>query len=89
MFLFSPQILSETFFILSRTERYMIRNVNGSSCKVAYSLFLSDFNETWISQQICENIGISDFIKIRPGGAELFHESRQTDRYEEANSRFS
>jgi hypothetical protein len=28
-------------------------------------------------------------MKIRPEGAELFHTDRQTDRYDEANSRFS
>jgi hypothetical protein len=33
-FLFSLQLLSETFLILSRTERDMIKNVYRSSCKV-------------------------------------------------------
>jgi hypothetical protein len=33
-FLFSLQRLSETFFILKRNERYMIKNVCCSSCKV-------------------------------------------------------
>ena len=28
-------------------------------------------------------------MKIRPVGAELFHADRQTDRYDEVNSRFS
>jgi len=28
-------------------------------------------------------------MKIRPVGAELFHADRQTDRHNEANSRFS
>jgi hypothetical protein len=28
-------------------------------------------------------------MKIRPVGAELFHADRQTDRHDEANSRFS
>jgi hypothetical protein len=36
------------------------------------------------SQQILENIKISNFIKIRPVGAESFH----TDRRAEANRRF-
>jgi hypothetical protein len=31
---------------------------------------------------------ISNFIKIRPVGAEFFHADGQTDRYDEANSRF-
>ena len=32
---------------------------------------------------------ISNFVKIRPVGAELFHADGQTDRYYEVASRFS
>ena len=32
---------------------------------------------------------VSNFIKIYPVGAELFHENRQTDGHDEANNRFS
>ena len=32
---------------------------------------------------------MSDFMKIRPVGAELFHADGQTDRHGEANSRSS
>jgi hypothetical protein len=32
---------------------------------------------------------ISNFINIRPSGAELFHADRQTDTHDEVNSRFS
>jgi len=38
-------ILSETFLILWRNERDVIRNVY--FLQVKYQLFLSDFNETW------------------------------------------
>ena len=45
------------------------------------------------SRQIFEKVSISDFIKIRPIGAEFFHEDRQADRrtdvHDEANSRYS
>ena len=46
------------------------------------------------SRQIFLKTQISIFIKIRPVGAKLFHESRQTDRqtdglHDEANNRFS
>jgi hypothetical protein len=32
---------------------------------------------------------ISNFIKIRSVGAELYHTDERTDRHDEANSRFS
>jgi len=34
------------------------------------------------------NAPISNFTKIRPMGSELFHAGGQTDRHDEANSRF-
>jgi hypothetical protein len=40
--LFSLQILSETFLILRRTERNVMKNIYYFSCK--YPLFLSDCN---------------------------------------------
>jgi len=40
---------------------------------VKYPLFLSDFNETYISRQFSKNLQISNLMKIRPVGAELFH----------------
>jgi hypothetical protein len=45
-FLFSLQLFSETFLILRKTERDMLKHLYRSSCKVP--VFLSDFNETWI-----------------------------------------
>jgi len=42
------------------------------------------------SRQILErNTQISNFMKIRPVGAELFRADRQTDIHDEANSRLS
>jgi len=35
------------------------------------------------------NTQISNFMKIRPVGAELFYADGRTDRHDEANSRFS
>ena len=46
VFWFSLQLLPETFLILSRIERDMIKIC--ISIHVKYLLFLSDFNESWI-----------------------------------------
>jgi len=47
---------------------------------VKYPLFMSDFNETWIyPDRFSKNTQISNFMKIRLVGAELFHADRQTD----------
>ena len=45
-----------------------------------YLLFLSCFNTTWIfSTNFRNNTQISNFMKIRPVRAELFHADRRTD----------
>jgi hypothetical protein len=36
-----------------------------------------------------KGLQISNFMKIRPVGAELFHADSWTDSHDEANSRFS
>jgi hypothetical protein len=42
------------------------------------------------TRQVLEkNIQTSNFTRIRPVGAELFHADGQADRQDEANSRFS
>jgi len=46
---------------------------------VKYSLFLSDFIELAFPDRFSKHTQISDFMKIRPLGAELFHEDGQTD----------
>jgi hypothetical protein len=47
---------------------------------VKYPLLLSDFNETWnFLDRFWNNPQISNFIKPRPVGAELFHPDGQTD----------
>jgi len=47
---------------------------------VKYSLFLSYFNDTLIFwTDIRKNIQISNIMKIRPVGAELFHVDGRTD----------
>ena len=44
---------------------------------VKYRLLLSDFNEIWIFSKDFRKMLISNFMKIRPLGAELFHADRQ------------
>jgi hypothetical protein len=39
--------------------------------------------------EISKNPQMSNFMKIRPLGAELFHPDGQTNIYDEANNRFS
>jgi len=51
---------------------------------------LSDCNETLIfSTGFSKNVKISNFMKIRAIGAELFHADGWTDGHDEANSHFS
>jgi len=53
---FLLQRLSETFFILIRTEREMIKNIQYICLHVKYPLFLSDFNESWILSAVFKKI---------------------------------
>ena len=83
VFWFSLQLLSATFPILRRTGRDILKNVYRSSSKVPLILvrfklilnFLDIFSK---------NTQVSNFMKIRPVGAELFHADegmgRRTDR---------
>jgi len=57
---------------------------------VKYPLFFSDFSETRIfATDFRKNPQISNFMKIRSVGAELFQTDGQTDRHDEANNGFS
>jgi hypothetical protein len=62
--------------------------------QVKYRLFLSDFNETQnFIDRFWKNTPISNFMKIRPVGAESFLADGRTDgradRHDEANGRLS
>jgi hypothetical protein len=49
--------------------------------RVKYPLFLSDFDENLIfCTDSRKNPQITNFMKIRPVGAELFHADGRTDR---------
>jgi hypothetical protein len=50
------------------------------SLHAKYPLFSSHFNETLVFlDRFSKNSHISNFLKIRPVGAELFHADGQTD----------
>jgi hypothetical protein len=83
VFWFSTQFWSETFSIRRSIQRNIITNVRTYVRRhVKYPLFLSDFNQAWIFSTYFrkKNPQISNFMKIRPVGAELFHADRETDR---------
>ena len=87
VFWFPPQRLSEMFIILRRIEWDVIKNVYWSSCKVNVIPVRFDWNLNFL-YRFSKNPHISNFVKIRPVGAELFHEERRMDRHD-ANSSFS
>jgi len=92
MFWFSLQLLSETFLILRRTERDMIKKYVGIHVK--YPLFLSDFNEASILSTDFGKILNIKFHENPSSRSRAFPCGRtdgQTDRHthDEANSRFS
>ena len=70
-FLFSLQLLSETFLMLRRTGRDVIKMC--ISLRVKYPLFLSDLSETYfLLDRFSKDNLISNCMKTRPMGAELF-----------------
>jgi len=58
---------------------------------VKYPSFLSNFNQSFnfLGSFFRKKKLISNFMTIRPVGAELLHEYKRTDGHDEANIRFS
>jgi hypothetical protein len=88
VFLFPVQLLSEAFLILRRPEQDMMINVHRCSCKVPF-FSCQILMRLEISRHILENYS-NNFTKILPLGAEFsMGTDRETNRHDEANSRFS
>jgi hypothetical protein len=87
MFRFSVQHWSNTFLILRRNERYMIKNVYWSSCKVPVIPVTFQRNLNFLDV-LKKRTQMSNFVKIRSVGAEFSHAVGRTDRHDEANSCF-
>jgi hypothetical protein len=86
------QRLSKTFPILRIIKRDIVKNIETSSCQVPVTL--SDLNKICIFfDGVSKTAKISNFVKIRPVGAELFQADRRKDGRRDghngANSRFS
>ena len=82
LFRFSLQRLSETYFILDRTERDMIKTPIGLHGNKRY--ICRNFKGIDCPDIFSKNIYISNIIKIRPVRSELFHADRRTDRQDAA-----
>jgi hypothetical protein len=66
------------FFILRRIQRDIIINVHRSSSKVLVIFVRFEWNLNTLDR-LLKNIQISNFMKIRSVGAELFHTGKKTD----------
>jgi hypothetical protein len=81
VFLFSLQLLSETFLILRRIQRDITINIRRSSFKVTVILHRLYRNLNSLDSFFF-NIKMSNHTQIRPVGAKLLHADRQRDTTE-------
>jgi len=75
VFWFSLHILSETFLVLRKPERNVIKILYWFD--VTYPLFLSDFNETEFSRQIFEKYSSIKFHENPFSGSRVFPSGRR------------
>jgi hypothetical protein len=70
VFWFFLQLLSNTFLVLTRIQHNIIIYVDPH---VKCPLFLSHFNASGTFMTFLKHFQVSNFIKIHPVGAELYH----------------
>ena len=78
---------NEICLILRSIERDVVKYVPTSSCKVPVIRVRFYWNLKFLDR-FSKNTQISNFVKIRLVGADLFHADGRTDSHDEANSRF-
>ena len=78
MFLFFSKLFSELFLVLGRSERDTITNSHRALREVLDIIVRVEWNSNFLGI-FWKNTQISNFVKIRPVGAELFHADGRTD----------
>jgi hypothetical protein len=78
VFWFSLQLWSEIFLILSITQRDTYINAHRSSRKVPVIRVRFEWNLNFLDI-LSKNAQMSNFMKIRPLGTELFHTGKRTN----------
>jgi hypothetical protein len=84
-------LIFSTTLVISHSKNDSARYYHKCTQVLMWSTnFLSDFNQTWnLFNRYLKSPQISNFTKIHPAGAELFHADRwTTDRHDEDNSHF-
>ena len=75
---FVLHILFETFLIVRRIQRDIVINEKMYSCKVPVIFIGFQWNLNFLNR-LSKKSEISNFFKIRPMGAELFHTNGQME----------
>jgi len=84
----SLQLLSEIFLILRIMQRDIVTQVHKSLCKVLALLVIFQWKLNFLDKRP-KNTKTLNSMTILPVGTDLFRMDRETDRHDEANSRFS